>query len=273
MSLSRSIIKEMDPMPNISESDIPQVNVSPPVPVKHSNPLLKILIGLVLLGVGVGIGLFLGNNKNNISLSPKQTISTYDDCLDAKGSTVQESYPATCVTSDGTRFTQPLTDEEKQNLQPPDFTFSWKTYVDSSGKFTFKYPKDLILKDQNSEPDTSEYTQLFRLFNTFMDTNAPSFVVRARSGFTAQQLEKEDFDDMAGHVDYKIIKREGIKLSGKPTIKIIVFVGPEEEYKEDSGSVYIYSDIDSQESLSIRQLGADRAKFDQILSTFKFLDN
>lgn len=272
MSLSRSIIKEMDPIPVEPQSDISQTNVSPSVPVKHSNPILKILIGLVLLGVGVGIGWFLANNKN-ISLSPKQIIFTYDDCIKAKGSIVQESYPATCVTRDGLRFTQPLTDEEKQNLQPLDSLANWKEFSDPSGKFTFKYPKVLILKDQNSEPDASEYTQFFRVFKTFMDNQTLSFVVRVRSGLNAQKLEKEDFDDMEGHVDYKIMKREVVSLSGKPAVKVNVFVGPEEDYQEDSGSVYIYSDIDPQESLSIKQLGIDKVQFDQILSTFKFLDN
>ncbi len=38
-----------------------------------------------------------------------KSIDSYESCVAAKGSRIQESYPATCVTSLGTRFTQPLT--------------------------------------------------------------------------------------------------------------------------------------------------------------------
>ena len=98
-------------------------------------------------------------------------------------------------------------------------------------------------------------------------------MLRVRNGLNSQQLEKEDFSNIEGHVVYKIIKREEADLSGKRAVKIRVFVGPPEDYKENSGTIYVYSDINSQESLSIRQLGMDSVQFDQILSTFKFLDN
>lgn len=35
--------------------------------------------------------------------------TTYAECLKTPGSVLQESYPATCVTTNGLRFTQPLT--------------------------------------------------------------------------------------------------------------------------------------------------------------------
>lgn len=46
-------------------------------------------------------------------------ISSYADCLNAKGSLIQESYPSVCVTKSGQRFVQELTEEEKKNLLPP----------------------------------------------------------------------------------------------------------------------------------------------------------
>lgn len=35
-------------------------------------------------------------------------ISTYEECVKASGSRVQESYPATCITKNGVSFVQPI---------------------------------------------------------------------------------------------------------------------------------------------------------------------
>jgi len=78
------------------------------------------LIFGVLLGAG---GLFA--YQEYIAAPP---VSTYEECINAKGSVIQESYPATCVTRDKKRFTQPLTDEERKKLDrdatPPMETFT-----------------------------------------------------------------------------------------------------------------------------------------------------
>jgi hypothetical protein len=47
------------------------------------------------------------------------TPTTYQECVEAPGSMIQESYPATCITKNGARFTQPLTNEESKKLVPP----------------------------------------------------------------------------------------------------------------------------------------------------------
>lgn len=49
----------------------------------------------------------------------QQMVSTYEECIALPGSVLQESYPATCVTKNNQRFTQPLTAEEEAKLQPP----------------------------------------------------------------------------------------------------------------------------------------------------------
>ena len=78
-------------------------------------------------------------------------VATFEACTKATGSKIQESYPPVCVTRDGNRFTQPLTEEEKQNLQPPDPTAdlsrdvvlrNWKTYTNSRYGYSLKYPSD-----------------------------------------------------------------------------------------------------------------------------------
>lgn len=107
----------------VSSSALP--NGQPPSPESpspqktRSNFLVWIAIAVVTLTIGIGIGLALGKYSTPASPTSSQ-ISSYEDCVNAKGSIVQESYPATCVTADEKRFIQPLTDKEKKSLQPPD---------------------------------------------------------------------------------------------------------------------------------------------------------
>lgn len=57
-----------------------------------------------------------------IEYSSLKSIDSYDSCIAAKGSIIQESYPSTCVTLLGTRFSQ------------------WTKYENIIGKYTFDYP-------------------------------------------------------------------------------------------------------------------------------------
>ncbi len=48
-------------------------------------------------------------------------IDSYESCVTAKGSLIQESYPATCITRLGARFPQLLSDDTKLSLNTYDF--------------------------------------------------------------------------------------------------------------------------------------------------------
>lgn len=88
---------------------------------------------MVVLLVGIAMGWFWGRNPAEVP------VSSYEECMEAKNSIVSQSYPAVCVTKDGKRFIQPLTDEEKKSLQPPDSTADWKTYKDDLNGFEVNY--------------------------------------------------------------------------------------------------------------------------------------
>ncbi|GEM_PF-2393866 len=81
--------------------------------------------------------------------------TTYEECIKAPGSVLQESYPATCVTRNGERFKQPLTDEEKKKLQPPDSTANWKTYTDKKYGFSFNLPEYYQTENKSWSTDDS----------------------------------------------------------------------------------------------------------------------
>src|SRR5258706_7824016 len=100
---------------------------SPPqIPQPKRFPVFPIFLTLLVLLLSASTA-FLA--WQNIQLRQQLTPATYEECIKIPSSHIQESYPSVCVTSDGKIFTQPLTDEQKQNLQPPIDTSNWKTYT------------------------------------------------------------------------------------------------------------------------------------------------
>lgn len=112
--------------PNPIPSPQPQANPppqpiipmpTPPVaPTKPKNVFLTVLIVIIVL-LSLGAAGFFAYRY--MQQKQQAAITTFEACTKTSGSMVQTSYPATCVTRDGRRFTQPLTDEEQQNLLPP----------------------------------------------------------------------------------------------------------------------------------------------------------
>lgn len=79
-----------------------------------------------------------------------QSIDSYEACITAKGSIIQESYPATCVTSLGTRYTQPTLPIIDSNM------VNWITYNNDTYNFSFRYPSTLSKIDSKHELEYSE---------------------------------------------------------------------------------------------------------------------
>lgn len=91
----------MDSQPQIT---IPQSAPVVPSLEPKSKVWLWIVGGILLLGVGIAGGVFLG--KQLYSQNTAQ-INSYDQCVAVKGSQIEESYPAVCITTGGRRFIQP----------------------------------------------------------------------------------------------------------------------------------------------------------------------
>ncbi len=68
--------------------------------------------------------------------STLKSIDSYESCAAAKGSVIQESYPATCITRLGSRFTQPIA----PSTITLDQTKEIQTYTHNEFKFTFDFP-------------------------------------------------------------------------------------------------------------------------------------
>ncbi|MBI5019420.1 hypothetical protein HZB58_04065 [Candidatus Gottesmanbacteria bacterium] len=78
----------------------PTAGSAPKLSLRSVYTVLTLIFG-ILLGAG---GLFAYQEYVAV---PEP--ATYEACIKARGSVIQESYPATCVTRDKKRFTQPIT--------------------------------------------------------------------------------------------------------------------------------------------------------------------
>lgn len=137
------------------------INLTTPIiQTPKTNWLLFLVVGIVILGLGIGIGLFLGKQ---IYSSNTAQINSYDQCVAAKGSYVQESNPATCVAVTGQRFTQPIF----QPSPAPTATIpGWKVIDGGKYKFRFEVPNDY----SNNSSHLGDYKIIWPLSrNTFSD--------------------------------------------------------------------------------------------------------
>jgi len=125
--------KSLDPITSPVQTPPPSIPPSTSKPAVF--PILFVVLILALLGA---TGVFAYQNWQMRQRLNAPT--TYEECIKAPGSSLQESYPGTCVTKDGKSFVQPLTDEEKKNLQPPDQNPDYKrSCVERGGLWLTEY--------------------------------------------------------------------------------------------------------------------------------------
>lgn len=98
---------------------------------KHKPSLFMRFIVTLLLMIGVFIVAAVITYTATI-FTPNQNVTSYQDCINARGSSVQESYPSVCVTKDGRKFIQPLSEEEQKLLDSP-------LNQDSAGNYEGKF--------------------------------------------------------------------------------------------------------------------------------------
>lgn len=98
--------------------DNPEVPLSPeetPQPLPPAPPTVSLkpmyMTLMLLFGVLLGAGGLFAYQEYAAQRSVTSVVS-YDECITAPGSRIQESYPATCITSDNKRFTQPIPDTD-----------------------------------------------------------------------------------------------------------------------------------------------------------------
>lgn len=241
---------------------------------------LYILISLAILTTALGAYLVQQSTPK-----PKITINSFDDCIKA-GYPVMESYPRQCRTPDGKSFTEILNEEEKKKLVPPiptpDETVNWEIYTDSSKKFSFKYPGNLYIKGRGAQifiakKDATPAEKLdysdqlveirvgsnIRRFNLYY--SAPENTLVASYGdLKIKNFMVDGYKAVEYGYDPSQIAKTEQYIKNNPDIST-------------SQVVYTSGIIANKENMTVEistnlYSGEFKQIFDQILSTFKFLD-
>jgi len=235
------------PMPPVVSQPVQQPIEKP----KSKNNFLMVVATILLIMAVGAIGYFV--YKNLIAKSP--AIASYEDCTKAKGSVIQESFPPVCVTKNGQRFVQEVSPTPTPT---PDITANWKVFTASS--FSIKYPSDW------AEPTTQLLSGDTR--HVFQPNNLTITV--GSGGIYSQTLgKKESYDEIVTNENKNAPNTKDIIVSRIPAKEYINTIGastiePEVVLNGPNNNVYIIS--------MPFPTGTDPALFDQILSTFKFLD-
>lgn len=145
-------------------------------------------------------------------------------------------------------------------------TSAWQTYKNDQYGFKFKYPTYLVTKNELLSPSTGGVVKL-NIFVSFK----PLFDLRTTSEH-AIRLEQEDFAQIENRYG-KIGERDTIKVDNKSGIRRQLSLG--KEGLQDIEFVYFnfYGEETPRDSIAFRFYGQEKQLFDQILSTFKFLNS
>jgi len=261
----------------------PAASQPPTEPEKpKSNKILLFGIALLLVAIiGTAAYLFYQNQNKQ---TPQPT--SYEECVNAQDSVIQESYPATCVTKDGERFIQPLSEEEQQNLKPPtptpteqpsdeltyeqDLMLDWKTY--STSTYLFKYPSDIELKEHGaSTVALSKWGPTQKADTEFYDGISLIFNPREIPNTTLE-------DHIQEQVDGIIMLGLGEIMSGPDPITINNYSGLTYTTKGLGINKTIVVQADNGTTMEITDSTVDPGNLgfvdtvNQILSTFEFLE-
>lgn len=87
--------------------------VSKTSPVKKSDANASalpraIIVLIAIIIFGSAMMMFLREMTSAMRTPDASLVTTYAECVSARGSRIQESYPAVCVTALGDQFVQPL---------------------------------------------------------------------------------------------------------------------------------------------------------------------
>lgn len=196
-----------------------------------------------------------------------QSIDSYEACIAAKGSIIQESYPAVCVDALGAKFTQYL----------PPISSTLKDYSSNSLGFSIQLPENTRI-NISSEPDVvtltlpdykdSSIADLVGVTIIIQEVHAPKI---SDSKLYATQASKIDLDNLKQiNPDVILGISEVTEYQNKMyryTIKTSIGDRSTMYARNSSGKLFrIYDQV-----YDPTNVGYFLAR-DQILSTFKFLD-
>lgn len=121
---------------------------SPPAAAPAANPAPKLSLRPVYTALTFVFGILLGAGglfayQEYIAVPE---VGSFEECIKAKGSITQESYPATCITKDKKRFIQPIDEDPLLNVPVT-------TYTSMQAYLTLTFPQPMFVTDTVTDND------------------------------------------------------------------------------------------------------------------------
>lgn len=227
------------PTSNVPDQPIPQTNTSKSFP-----KFIFILGGLVILTVFITGGLFLGKYiytpKSEVAIQPTVTA-------------IQVITPAVTSTTD-------LSTESSGSA-----TANWKIYENKKYGFSIGYPQDLLATENLNLPAEFDGLEVNFDSNKLYSNNQNPKNIYLSVSKTDQDLKtivNEQKSKIVGHVVSKINTELTLLVSGIKAIKITFDLND----NGDRANVFLIKNG------FLYSISADDKLINQILSTFKFLD-
>lgn len=264
--------KSLDPITSPVQTPIPSVSPVYPISRPKNHRIIWVVAGAVILTIGMSIGLVLGKY-----LPKLKQISSYDDCIKAKGSRVQESNPPTCVTANGLSFKG----QASSPTLTPDLTAIWKTYTNAKFGYEFKYPNNLYIYEfPNENLGVALNTIQITSENLPLDGPAGPILIdlnECKSLTSGQKYPCTEFvkdtitAKKTGLVKETLLVNNQFQVDGKIGTKISGVIAKGEISTSGQYINEIFIPLEAN-TLQFTLYGkTQEVVFDQILSTFKFL--
>jgi hypothetical protein len=123
------------------------------VEIKKISFFTRFLVTLLLMIMVFVVAFTITYFRRLFIFSPPRT---YQECINRKGSVIQESYPAVCVSPDGNKFIQPLSEEEQKLLESHLNQSSQNTEIKTCGGIAgILCPDGLTCQYDGNHPDAS----------------------------------------------------------------------------------------------------------------------
>lgn len=179
---------------------------------------------------------------------------TWEECTKVPNAKMLLSYPGQCIAPDGRKVVQPLSEDERKRLEIDGGAANWKTFTDSGRKFTFQYPEDFVLEQikYGLTLRSSSYKIEVQYFDMPPIETVGEFLKMARTN----AMTGETID----------VKSQTTKAGGREELIVEPLSGGHKTYyiRDDNFGVAFYG-------APLNNI-SQNAVLDQILSTFKFLD-